>query len=571
MQRKMDILRPDVKDVRRLCREVPCSRVVASILVNRGINDPRDADFFLNADLKELPPPFSLKGMEAAVRRIHSAIDLEQKILIFGDYDVDGVTATALLLEFLRALNADVSYYIPHRTREGYGLKTEHISGHAVRGQFDLIITVDCGSSSHKAVKAARDAGIDVIITDHHQILPDLPGACAVVNPQRHDCHAGFKALAGVGVAFCLLICLRAYLRKHGFFRSRREPNLKAACDMVALGTVSDMVPLVKENRILCRSGLDVLNSRRRPGIAALIDVSGIKDRPVGADDIAFKLGPRLNAAGRLARAESALKLLLAADLNDARLRVAALDELNRTRQGMEKAILLQIEELLDNDPHLAEKKAIVLDHHDWHLGVLGIVASRLVKRYYRPVVLISTADDVGRGSARSIPGFDLYRGLTACADHFLRFGGHTMAAGLEIPTENIGAFRRQFDAVVEKTTEPEDFIRRLEVDCELNFDQVTPGLIDELERLKPFGSGNPQPLFTAAGVVVRFSRVVGGYHRKMTLEQPVPAPGRRIEAIEFNVDMNRPLPDRFERLVFRLGWNLWRGRRAAQIIIERV
>ena len=250
---------------------------------------------------------------------------------------------------------------------------------------------------------------------------------------------------------------------------------------------------------------------------------------------------------------------------------MAALDELNRARQRMEKTILSQIDDLLEKEPQLVGKGAIVLHHPGWHLGVLGIAASRLVKRYYRPVVLIASADDMGKGSARSIPGFDLYRGLTACADSFIRFGGHRMAAGLEIDPGKIDSFRRQFEAVVEKATTPEDFEKKLKVDCKLSFDQITTRLLDDLERLKPFGSGNPEPLFTTDGVVVRYSRIVGGCHRKMTLEQPVSKIGRHIDAIEFNIDPDKPLPDRFEQPVFRLGWNVWRGQKSAQIIIEQV
>ncbi|MFC1812199.1 single-stranded-DNA-specific exonuclease RecJ [Thermodesulfobacteriota bacterium] len=569
MQKQWDILQPDIHTVKNLCRVLKCSPVTASILVNRKISSPEDALRFLNPSLSGLRSPLFFKDMDAAVRRISDAIIRHEKILIFGDYDVDGITAAAILLEFFRYVDADVSYYIPHRVEEGYSLKASHISDFAMVNRVNLIITVDCGSASYNAVKAAKDEEIDIIITDHHIAADNLPQAVAVVNPNRYDCDSGFNNLAGVGVAFYLLICLRTHLRDMNFWIKKPEPNLKSMCDFVALGTTADMVPLVEENRILLRTGLDIINSRQRPGINALIDVSGLSDQYIEAHDIAFRLAPRLNAAGRMGDASIAVELLTTTDIETARQIAHSLDDMNMERRDVENEIHTEIQGTLNRNPHLLSKRTLVLSCKGWHEGVLGIVASRFAKIYFRPVVLIAIKNGFGKGSARSIPGVDLYQGLMACKDCLENFGGHSMAAGLKIQTEKIDLFGGKFEDAVCKMTSPDDFVEKILIDYELDLDGISDKLIDELESLKPFGSGNPEPLFSARNIKVLTSSLVGENHRRMVLSLPSDSTGKTINAIQFNVDTRFPFKKDLDQIAFRLRWNRWAGKKTIQMVIE--
>ena len=566
MKKEWQILQPDIYLVEKFCKMLNCHPAVASILINRNIFSTEDVSNFFNTSLTQLSPPFSIKDMDAAVDRILAAIERKEKILIFGDYDVDGITATTLVLEFLHSVDADVSYYIPHRIAEGFGLKKNHISDVAIPNGIHLIITVDCGSDGQDAVKSARNAGIDVIITDHHMIPNSIPPALAVVNPKRNDCPSGFHDLAGVGVAFYLLICLRKKLRDINFWKDRPEPNLKYYCDLVALGTLADVVPLTRENRILITAGIDMIRSTDRPGLNALMEVCEINKHTLDADDIVFYLAPRLNSAGRLDHASIAAELLLAKDINTARTIAHSLHQLNQNRRSIENKILAEVEDHLKNNPHLLQKNTLVLTHQDWHIGILGIVASRLMKKYCRPVVLITTADGIGKGSARSIPEVNLYEGLSACADNIENFGGHPMAAGLNIKTENIDRFKNNFENIVSRMANPVDFTPKIIIDCRLDFGNISDKLIDELETLKPFGSANHEPLFMTKDVHIVSSKPVGNHHRQMVLEQNT---GKTFNAIQFNVDTRIPLKETFDQIAFRLRWNRWNGRKSAQIIVE--
>jgi len=569
MKKEWQILRPDACAVEKLARILKCHPAIAAILVNRNIVSPEDASNFLSASLNHLSPPFSIKDMDAAVHRILKAIKSNEKVLIFGDYDVDGITATTILLEFFRSVGADVSYYIPHRITEGYGLQSSHIINCALSKKTSLIITVDCGSGSHDAVKAANAAGIDVIITDHH-IMPDaLPPAVAVINPMRHDCSSGFDNLAGVGVAFCLLICLRKQLRNENFWKNRQEPNLKSICDLVALGTMADMVPLTNDNRILAKTGLDIISSSPRPGIKALLGVCGINKRAVNSDDVVFGLAPRLNSAGRIDHASMAVELLTTKKMDHAGQIARSLNHMNRKRRTIENEMLAQIEDHLKINPSLLQKNTLVLAHQNWHLGILGIVASRVMKKYFCPVVLITTKDGIGKGSARSIPGVNLYDGLSACTGDLESFGGHSMAAGLKIKTEKIDRFELNFENFVSDITKPDDFIRKVYIDYELTFDDISEDLIDEIESLNPFGTGNREPLFMARDIMVVSSKIVGKNHRRMLLKQSGGNTGKTFHAIQFNVNAGITMKNGFDRIAFRLRWNRWNDRKTGQMVIE--
>jgi len=571
MKKQWQILRPDPDAVEKLAGILKCHPAIAAILVNRNIASPEDAWNFLSASVNHLSPPFTLMDMDVAIHRILKAINHKEKILIFGDYDVDGITATTILLEFFRSVGADVSYYIPHRITEGYGLQRRHITNYALAKKINLIITVDCGSGSHGAVAAANAVGIDVIITDHHMMPDTLPPAVAVINPMRHDCPSGFDDLAGVGVAFYLLICLRKQLRDQNFWKDRPEPNLKNICDLVALGTLADMVPLTNDNRILAKTGLDIMGSSPRPGMKALMNVCEINQRTVDSNDVIFGLAPRLNSAGRIDHAAMAVELLTTQNIDHATQIAHSLNHMNRKRRGIETQILAQIENHLNINPSLLRKSTLVLAHPDWHLGILGIVASRIMKKYFCPVVLISTADGVGKGSARSIPGVDLYDGLCACTGDLESFGGHSMAAGLKIKTEKIDAFESNFENFVDDITKPDDFISKLYIDYELGFDDISEDLMDEIESLNPFGTGNPEPIFMAGNITVVSSKIVGKHHRQMLLKQSGGKTDKTFHAIHFNGNTGSPIKEGFDRIAFRLRWNRWNGRKTAQMVIEAV
>jgi len=569
MKKHWQILQPDIGSVKKISNVLKCNPIIASILINRNIVSVEDAFDFLNPSFNNMRPPFSIKGINTAVSRIYSAIINNEKILIFGDYDVDGITATTILLEFFSYIGTNAYYYIPHRIKEGYGLQKNHITDYALPKGINLIITVDCGSSSYDAVKAAQRLGIDVIITDHHRITDRPPHAFAVVNPKRTDCTSGLDNLAGVGVAFYLLICLRKHLRDNSFWHNLPEPNLKNLCDLVALGTVADMVPLVDENRILVNAGLEKIYTGERNGMKALVEECKLKAPLADTDDIAFKLAPRLNAPGRIDHAKTAVELLTAKHLDMARQTAQTLNKLNIQRQVIEKELTDNILFYLNKNSHLLQKKTLVLSNQGWHEGILGIVASRLAKKFFRPVVLISTKDGIGKGSARSVPGIDLYDGLMACASDLENFGGHSMAAGLKLKDENINLFQENFEKVVKNMTKKINLVPVITIDYELNFDDISDTLIDDLEALKPFGAGNHEPLFTAKNIKVLSSKIVGENHRNMLLKQNSSSKGKGFNAIHFNIDKSKQLNDGFDKIAFRLRWNHWNGTKKAQIIIE--
>ncbi|MEJ2641917.1 MAG: DHHA1 domain-containing protein, partial [Desulfosarcinaceae bacterium] len=393
------------------------------------------------------------------------------------------------------------------------------------------------------------------------------------INPQRRDCHTGLEDLAGVGVAFSLLVTLRRHLRTAGFWRSRPEPNLKTYLDLVALGTIADMVPMRADNRILTHAGLKVINGSPRPGISALVAAAGIGSNRVTAEDIAFRLAPRINAAGRMAHARIAAEMLITRHIRTAAERAETLNSLNARRQTTEQAILEEIEARLAAADPVEEEgppRALVIAGEGWHEGVLGIVASKLTQKRHRPAVVIALNNGRGKGSARSIPGLNLYACLEHCAEHLKAFGGHAMAAGLQLEADRLAPFETHFAATVAAYGAEADLTPQLSIDCELYFSQITPRLVDEIEGLQPFGSENPAPLFMAQDIVVIASQAIGQHHRRFKLRQR----GNRREAfnaIWFNVDPDDPLHKRYNQIAFRLQWNRWNGSQTIQLLIEAV
>ncbi len=570
MKREIRTKQPAVQKVEKLSRSLSINPVTATLLVNRGIDDLKTARSFLRDSLAHISPPSMIRDIGSAVERIAKAIEKKEKILVFGDYDADGITATALLVDFLQSTGSDVSAYIPHRIMEGYGLKSDLITGGGIKPETDLVITVDCGSGSTEAAQACRQAGIDLIITDHHQVSPPYPEALAMLNPSRHDCLSGLTMLAGVGVAFYLVIALRAFLREQGFWEDSPEPNLKQYCDLVAIGTVADIVPLVGENRIFTKAGLEILNDRPRPGIQALLNVARLRKRPLIAEDIAFVLAPRINAAGRIDHGKTAFELLMTTDTDQAGQIAGILNKLNSRRQLFEEDVSDEIEKVISAAPNMMrEKKTLVLAHRQWHPGIIGIVASRVVRKYFLPVALIAINGDIGVGSARSIPGVNLYETMSQCADLFEDFGGHARAAGFKIKCENISRFEKQFEQIVHERTKPEDFVPVIEVDCRLPLDRISKKLLDEIESLQPFGEQNPEPLFMAENISVTSAFLIKGQHRKMTLSNGRMSSETPINAICFNTPADQQEARHFHRIVFRLRRDTYNGKNTPQLVIE--
>jgi len=529
MARRWSLLpcRPDAEALLR--RELPISPLLAQLLATRGLATPAVAGAFLSARLSDhLRSPMLFKDMAVAADRILTALDRGERIGIYGDYDVDGISGSAILVRFLRALGHEPALYIPHRLRDGYGVSEPGVRRLADAGA-QVMVTVDCGGVSHREIALARDLGIETIVCDHHQVSGTPLPAYAVLNPIEPDAGFPFSGLCGAGVAFYLALGVRVRLREKG---RTNLPDLRRYLDLVTLGTIADIVPLVEENRVLVKHGLRELTQTGAPGLVALKAVSGVSDVSTGV--VGFRLAPRLNAGGRLADATRSVELLTTDDQARAAQLAAELDQENRARQAIELEILDDAVRQIERAADFADRRSIVLASDDWHPGVIGIVASRLVERYYRPTVLIALdgAAGTGRGSGRSIRGVNLYEAFKTCRDSLEGFGGHRMAAGLSIRAEQVGAFGAQFEAAIRRVTQPGDFIQETRIDAELSLGDVNDGLLEDLARLEPYGPGNPEPVFLARGVTVVSHRIVGEKHLKLYLRQEQ----RALSAIGFGM-----------------------------------
>ncbi|MBU0969784.1 MAG: single-stranded-DNA-specific exonuclease RecJ, partial [Proteobacteria bacterium] len=509
----------------------------------------------------------SLKDMDKAVRRIHTAVVNKEKIMVFGDFDADGVTATALVHEFLTHADADVTWYIPHRIKEGYSLHLPHIDL-AVQLAVDLIITVDCGVGSIDAVKAALLEDIDVIITDHHEPGDLLPPALAVVNPKRRDCPSGLEYLAGVGVAFYLVMALRKYFRDQGVWKEIDEPGLLGYLDLFAIGTIGDMVPLIDDNRVLCLAGLKQMQAGRRPGLVSLANACRLDVKQLDSDDISYKLVPRINAAGRIAHARICVSHLTAATLHDARTTAGLLDELNLKRQQIEKEIVLDIEHRIFRDPSLLDHHLLVLCDGRWNPSVLGIAASRLSRKYVCPVVLLAHSDLLAIGSCRSINNINIHQALAENSHLLERFGGHAMAAGLALKKENIDLLRSGIAAHLKTHYIEEDFSKTLTIDALLDIEDITIDLARQIDQLRPFGTANPEPVFVCKNLKVVSSYIIGNLHRKMILQTAHTTSGHCVEAFHFNCSNTKNPPEYYAQIAFKLKINKFKPA-AVQIIIQ--
>lgn len=537
------------------CRDLPPPLV--AVLGQRGCRTPDEVESFLNPVLSSLRDPFLLPDMEQAVQRIERALAEKESILVFGDYDVDGVCSTALLVRVLRDLGGRVSSYIPGRMEQGYGLSIESAEVALERHSPSLIITVDCGSSSATAVEWLRGRGTDTVVTDHHEPDGQLPAGIPVVNPKRDAAHPD-RVLCGAGVAFKLCHALLISGRGRGCAASAAL-DLKEILPEVAVATVADMVPLLGENRALVRAGLRRLEKDARPGWKALCDCAGVR-LPLQPWHAGFALGPRINAAGRVGRADDALELLLTSRAERARGLARALDEANRERQGIEQGLVREAIEEVEKRIQTREYFGLVVAREGWHPGVIGIVASRLVARYNRPVAVIGIENGRGRGSCRSVEPFDMLAGLSTCSDLLDRFGGHAMAAGLELSADGLDAFCERFDAAAAHHLRGVDLRPALEIDRAITLAEAGRDLLEGLRRAGPFGQDNPEPVWTARGLVAENSRILKEKHLRMTLRDG----DIRCEAIGFH--LAGKLPSGPVDAAFTVQENNWQGRSSVQL-----
>ncbi len=519
--------------VSSLARELGVPRLLAELLLRRGLSEGEEARLFLDSSLSSFCDPFLFEDMEAAVERLMQALSSREPVGVFADYDVDGVSAAALLIAFLRSLGAETHIYIPHRLREGYGLNLRGLQYLREKG-CRLVVAVDCGTASLEEVEEAGGLGLSVIVADHHEPGDELPPALALLNPMKPESRYPDRGLTGVGVTLKLAAALRSRLRERGW--PVELPNLREMLDLVALGTVADVALLRGENRTLVSHGLRELAKGRRVGVAALKEVSGLGEGDVTAGQVGFILAPRLNAAGRLGEAGLAAELLLTGDRTRARALAERLEALNRERQALQEGVLTDVRERLKSPEQPEGARAIVLASPSWHPGVLGIVAARVAEQYFRPTALIAIEGERGKGSARSIPTFDLYRGLIQCSRELLSFGGHRHAAGITIETSKVEAFRERLDEAVGEQLGPEDFRPRLILDGRASLPELTLELVQELSRLSPHGRGNPRPVLLIEGAeVMGEPRLLGreGQHLRVRLRQR----GKVLEAIGFQVE----------------------------------
>ena len=470
------------------------SKLTAQLLANRGIKDSSSAEEFLSCSLSSSPDPMLLKDMNKALPRIKDAIRSGERILVYGDYDVDGITAVATLYSSLKNLGANVTNYIPNRLEEGYGLNMGAIK-RAHKDDVGLIITVDCGITSFKEIEYAGSLGIDTVITDHHEILESrIPNAHAVINPLQEDCKYPFKHLAGVGLAYKLV---KALYEGTSFFA---EDFL----DLVSLGTVADIVPLIGENRVLAKHGLEEINRRNRVGVNALMEVSGLSDKEILSGHIGFILGPRINAMGRIGSPQKALDLILSEDKEEALRLAKMLNTENRSRQKIEADILEGALSRVEREVNFKHHKVIVLASENWHPGVIGIVASRIADRFYRPTILISLDGKFGKGSGRSIEHFHLFEYLLRCKDYLVGFGGHEGACGITIDKDKIDEFRDKINEEAARDVEEHVFSPKLDIDMDVPLNMLNENVINEIDSLSPFGQDNPRPILVSRNLIVK-------------------------------------------------------------------
>ena len=526
--------------VERIAAVMKISPVLANLLVQRGIDTVEKAKKFFNPQLQDLHNPFLMKDMERAVKRVEEAVARGEKIMVYGDYDVDGTTAVALVYKFLRQIgHKNLMFYIPDRYTEGYGISQRGIDIAARKG-VKLIIALDCGIKAVEKVDYAKEKGVDFIICDHHLPAEEIPRAVAVLDPKRTDCTYPFDELSGCGVGFKLV---QAYAQEHGIPFS----EIISLLDLLVVSIASDIVPLTDENRILAYYGLKILNSSPSEGLSSIIKICNLAEQNITIDDIVFKIGPRINAAGRMRMDENdenavpsggyaAVKLLVEGNEDAAREFGDVIDSFNHDRKNIDRSVTQEAHDYIESHPELKQRKSTVIYNPKWMKGIVGIVASRLIETYYRPTVVLTMSNGFVTGSARSIPGFDLYKAVESCSDLLENFGGHMYAAGLTMRPENVEEFTRRFNDYVEANIDPQILIPQVDIDSMLLFSDITPSFHRELNKFQPFGPGNNAPVFATYGVTNGGdAKLVGAdaEHLRMDLTQKQ-KPNTTIQTIAF-------------------------------------
>lgn len=546
----------------KLSRECNISRLTAKVFINRGINQKQSVRKFLEPCLDDLYDPYLMMDMDKAVDRIAMAVKRNEKIVLYGDFDADGITSVSILYDFLRKMGADVKYYVPDRLTEGYGLSINAIDRILdLEPSLGLMITVDCGITAFEEVQFINEKNIDVLITDHHECKETLPEAYAVLNPHRIDCGYPFKWLAGVGVVYKLIKALCKKFNKEGMET--------IYLDLAAIGTVADIVPLIDENRVIVKYGLLKIEESTNLGLNALIEVSGLKGR-LTSYSIGFILAPRINAAGRMGDAARAVRLFTTENRDEALSIATELDEENRCRQNMEMDIMNQAVSVIDSEIDMEKEKVLVVSGDSWHHGVIGIVASRITEKYCRPCILLSRENGVYRGSGRSIEGFNLFNALNYCEDILDKYGGHELAAGLTLKSENLQVFRQAINRYADTALKETDLVPKIKIDAFVSQEDISLANAKELERLAPFGAGNSIPVFACEGFMVDGIRTVSdNRHLKLKLK----ADGIKFDAIGFNMaDWADVLKDRdIINAVFSIGINEWNGAQYVQLNLKDI
>lgn len=551
-----------MNNLKPIMDEFGLSEIIARALINRGIDTLPKVSAFFNTELSSLHDPYLMKGMDKAVGRILEAVKARERICVYGDYDVDGITSTAVMVRTLRRLGADPIYYIPNRMEEGYGLSMGSIDFIKEHG-INLIVTVDCGIRSNDIIDYASSLGMQVIVTDHHECEGELPNAFSIINPHQYECCYPYKGLAGVGVAFKLASSL---LERSGYGDFAAE-----LLDLVTLGTIADVVPLLDENRVIVKNGLEKIRHSTNEGIRALLEVCGLSGKELNAYNVAFMLAPRINAAGRIADASDCVELLLTDNPAKAADIAKKLDADNRERQGIENQILNDAVAMLESSVDFEKDRALVLAGEGWHIGVIGIVASRLVDRYYLPAMVMSVDGELSKGSARSIPGFNIFEAMSKYGSLFEKYGGHEMAAGFTIRTDRIEELRESMNKEVARVLGTEKPMPELRVDYKLSPGDINLDTVNKLKLLEPFGIGNPSPLYVYRALRVLSARAVGsdGKHLSLMVYDGV----NEIKCIAYNLgNMQKVLSiGKKIDIICSVENNLWNNIESVQLNIKDI
>ena len=514
-----------------LAKKFAGSPAIAELLVQRGITSVEQAERFFNPSLSDLHDPFLMKDMDKAVNRLNKAIGAKEKILIYGDYDVDGTTAVSLVYKYLRSIYSHIEYYIPTRDEEGYGISIKSID-HAVENNVKLIIVLDCGIKAIDEIDYAKQHGIDFIICDHHVPDEKIPNACAILNPKMDDNTYPYPHLSGCGVGFKFM---QAFAKSNGL---NNKNELYGLLDLVAVSIAADIVPMTGENRVMTYFGLKRLNTNPNLGLRGIIKICNLSNREITISDVIFKIGPRINASGRMQSGMEAVDLLTTKDLNEAYAKSKLIDQYNKDRKELDKRITEEANQILSEREEIdSDKKTIVIYNKNWHKGIIGIVASRLTELYYKPAVVLTLSNGLATGSSRSVQGYDIYKAIESTRDLLENFGGHTYAVGLSLKEENIPEFTRRFEEYVAETINPNQLTPQIDIDTYLKFEEITPDFLSYLKLFNPFGPGNQKPIFCTKNVLdYGTSKLVGKNLEHIKLELVDNNSGKVLNGIAFNM-----------------------------------